>query len=240
VSLNAWGGAVFDNLSEWLPTIGCEILCLQEVTRTPGQGGWTTFNDAERSLPQRANLFDDVRRTLPDHQSWFVASDSGPVVDAAGVTRRQDFGLAIFVHEQLPVVAQASRYVHGSFVDHEKWTIADRPRIAQGLRVIDRDAAGGLSVVHFHGLRDPAGSTTRQLDEAKQIYLRRSLACASGSDEVGQPDVGKNVEGFTRWQHVHISTYDRDIGRFASKTLACSNGEFTSVPRSSLKIIHFP
>jgi hypothetical protein len=79
VSLNAWGGAAFDALGSWLPSCGADVLCLQEVTRTPGLTGWTSFEDAERQLPQRANLFDDVRSRLPAHQATFVASDAGPV-----------------------------------------------------------------------------------------------------------------------------------------------------------------
>jgi endonuclease/exonuclease/phosphatase family metal-dependent hydrolase len=155
--LNAWGGAVFDNLAEWLPQINCDVLCLQEVTRTPGLNGWTTFHDAERVLPQRANLFDDVRQLLPQHQGFFVASDSGPVLDEHGRTHRQDFGLAVFVNRSLPVIGQMARFVHGSFIDHEEWTISDRPRIAQGLRLVDRAGARQVTIVHVHGLRDPAG-----------------------------------------------------------------------------------
>ena len=34
VSLNAWGGAVFGPLVEWLPRCGADVICLQEVTRT--------------------------------------------------------------------------------------------------------------------------------------------------------------------------------------------------------------
>ena len=87
VSLNAWGGAMFDSLIEWLACCGADVLCLQEVTRTPRLDGWTRFTDAERQLPQRANLFDDVRRALPRHQAHFVASDAGPVVDGDGSVR---------------------------------------------------------------------------------------------------------------------------------------------------------
>lgn len=157
VSLNAWGGAVFDALADWLAGLTCDVLCLQEVTRTPGLDGWTTFSDAERALPQRANLFADVQRLLPRHQGWFVASDAGPVLDGNGVTHRQDFGVAMFVDERLPVIGQVARFVHGSFVDHDEWTIGDRPRIAQAIRVVDRSAGRAVSIVHAHGLRDPAG-----------------------------------------------------------------------------------
>ena len=49
VSLNAWGGAMYDQFAAWLPTAGADVLCLQEVTRTPGVQGWTEFRDADRA-----------------------------------------------------------------------------------------------------------------------------------------------------------------------------------------------
>lgn len=102
-SLNAWGGALYDELVTWLPSSGAHIVCLQEVTRTPGLTGWTRFDDNERTLPQRADLFDDVRVALPRHQAIFVTSDSGPVYDGMGGRHRQDLGLATLVSEHLPI-----------------------------------------------------------------------------------------------------------------------------------------
>ncbi len=158
VMLNAWGGAVYDALAAWLPTVGADVVCLQEVTSTPGLQGWTRFDDGERSLPQRADLFADVAALLPGHQGAFVTSDAGPVTDGTGVEHRQDFGLATFVDRRIPVVGQETAPVHGSFVDHRTWAIADRPRVAQAVRLVDRTAGGrGVTVVHLHGLRDPAG-----------------------------------------------------------------------------------
>lgn len=99
---------MYDALAEWLPRAGADVVCLQEVARTPGLGGWTHFEDGERALPQRANFFDDVRAALPRHQGAFLASDAGPVLDADGDRHQQDFGLATFVGEQLPVIGRRS------------------------------------------------------------------------------------------------------------------------------------
>ena len=52
--------------------------------------------------------------------------------------------------------------MHGTFVDHHTWAIEDRPRIAQALRLIDRDRRRGVVIVHLHGLRDPAGKGATQ------------------------------------------------------------------------------
>lgn len=157
VSLNAWGGAMYDALAEWLPGCGGDVVCLQEVTRTPGLRGWTEFRDDERVLPQRADLFADVCELLPDHQGFFVTSDRGPVVDRQGREHRQDFGLAVFVDARWPVIGQAAGFIHGTFTDHPAWVVEDRPRIAQAVRVVGHPDGPPVAVVHAHGLRDPAG-----------------------------------------------------------------------------------
>ncbi|MET3421708.1 endonuclease/exonuclease/phosphatase family metal-dependent hydrolase [Actinoplanes tereljensis] len=157
MSVNAWGGALADDLLKWLPDSGADIACLQEVTRTPGLGGWTRFADAERSLPQRADLFDDVRGALPRHQAIFVTSDSGPVHDDAGRRYRQDFGLATLVGEGLPIVGVDSGFVHGEFADHVEWPATGRPRIALAVQTVDRDSGRSVWVVQVHGLRDSHG-----------------------------------------------------------------------------------
>ena len=160
VSLNAWCGGMYDQFAPWLPSIDADVVCLQEVTRTPGLDGWTTYRDDERRLPQRADLAADVADLLPNHQTSFVVSDAGPIWHedpASTAPYRQDFGLLTAVHRRLPVVGQLSTFVKGAFVDHDRWPSAGRPRLAQGVRVLDRDGGRAVSIVHLHGLRDPAG-----------------------------------------------------------------------------------
>ncbi|HMJ77013.1 MAG TPA: endonuclease/exonuclease/phosphatase family protein [Iamia sp.] len=171
VSLNAWGGAEYDALAAWLPGCGADVVCLQEVTSTAGQSGWTRFDDGERSLPQRADLFADTAALLPGHQASFLASDAGPVADGAGRSHRQEFGLATFVDRRIPLVGQEASFVHGDFVDHRTWAIADRSRIAHAVRLVDRAGGRAVAVVHLHGLRDPAGKhdTPARLQQARRL-----------------------------------------------------------------------
>ncbi|MEU4620353.1 endonuclease/exonuclease/phosphatase family protein [Actinoplanes sp. NPDC023801] len=177
MSVNAWGGTLSDELLTWLPRSGADVVCLQEVTRTPGLTGWTRFDDGERTLPQRADLLADVRGALPDHQAIFVAGDSGPVHDPAGTRHRQDFGLATLVAEPLPVCGVESAFVHGEFTDHDEWTIADRPRVALAVRTVDRPSGRSVWVVQVHGLRDPAGkgdtpARCRQAERLAELVQR--------------------------------------------------------------------
>ena len=86
-----------------------------------------------------------------------MASDAGPVHDAAGTRHQQDFGVATWVGEHLPVTGVASAFVHGHFTDHAEWTVADRPRNALAVRIVDRSTGGSTWVMQLHGLRDPLG-----------------------------------------------------------------------------------
>ena len=170
ISLNAWGGAMFDDLAPWVTTCGADVLCLQEVTQTAGAGGWTQFDDADRSLPQRANLLDDVRSLLPRHHALFTASDAGPV--QGDRSHQQDFGLATFVAETLPLVGMRTAFVHGEYTEYRtEWPNDGRPRAAQAVRVFDREAQRFVTVVHLHGLRSPLGKgdSPARLAQAKRL-----------------------------------------------------------------------
>ncbi|GAB2673008.1 endonuclease/exonuclease/phosphatase family protein [Thalassiella azotivora] len=158
LSVNAWGGVMLDELTAWLPTVDADVVCLQEMTRTPGLRGWTRFEDAARTLPQRADLVADVGAALPRHVPWFTVSDSGPVRDDAGRVHRQQFGLAVYTHENLAVVATRSTHVHGSYRDHgATWPHSGRPRAAQVLRLVDPTTGEATTIGHLHGLRDEDG-----------------------------------------------------------------------------------
>ncbi len=156
VSLNAWGGARYDDLAAWLPAVAADVVCLQEVTRTPGLDGWTRFEDDARALPQRADLMADVQGALPGHTGWFAVSDTGPVADEAGTVHRQHFGLGMFLAPGTLAVRRTAAHVHGGYVDHgAAWPHTGRPRVAQVARL--HDGAGFVTLGHLHGLRDDAG-----------------------------------------------------------------------------------
>lgn len=154
--MNAWGGALYDALAAWLPTAGADVFCLQEVTRTPGLGGWTRFEDDARVLPQRADLMADVAATLPGHDGWFAVSDTGPVADDAGRVHRQHFGLGMFTAPEVVTVRSTAAHVHGRYADHgPAWPHSDRPRAAQVARLVHEERC--VTIGHLHGLRDDAG-----------------------------------------------------------------------------------
>lgn len=157
VSVNAWCGVMFEPFIDWLSSCDADVICLQEVTRVAGLDGWARFDDGERRLEQRANLFADAIRALPNHQGWFLANDAGPVTDGEGRSHQQDFGLATFVHERLPVIGTEASFVLHDFQDQERWAVTDRARLAHAVRVHDRDRQRSVTVTHLHGVRDESG-----------------------------------------------------------------------------------
>lgn len=179
ISLNTWGGAMFDEFASWLSTCHADVLCLQEMTHTPTATGWTRFDDAERSMPQRADLMTDVRSRLPRHNGLFCASDSGPVRDHEGVVHLQNFGLATFVLRALPLVGMRAAFVHGDYTEHQdQWPSEGRPRVALAVRVYDRRTGRFVSIVNFHGLRDPSGKADIPSRRAQAEQLGQFIADA--------------------------------------------------------------
>lgn len=186
VSLNAWGGAMSDVLLPWLASCDADVVCLQEVTRTPGLAGWTTFADGDRTLPQRADLFADAAGALSGHQGHFLTSDSGPVTDEEGRSWQQDFGIATFVHGRMPMIGTASTFVHGTYTVHDDWAVENRPRGAHAVRVVDRERRTTFTIAHLHGLRDPAGKgdTPARRTQAERLAAFVTAARGAGDDVI--------------------------------------------------------
>jgi endonuclease/exonuclease/phosphatase family metal-dependent hydrolase len=168
---------MFDELAPWVVKSDADVLCLQEVTRTPGLGGWTRFADAERVLPQRADLLGDVRGLLPGYDGVFTASDAGPVQGDGGVVHRQEFGVAVFVSDGLAVAEARSAFVHGDYVEYQdEWPSDHRPRAAQAVRVHDPRGQRFVTVVQVHGLRDARGKGDSPARREQAVRLAEFVA----------------------------------------------------------------
>ena len=175
---------MYDQLTPWLQAVDADVICLQEVTRTPQKSGWATFADGERTLPQRVNLFDDVSSALPGYTPYFVANDSGPVTDSDNVRLRQDFGIATWVRDEFPVIGLDARFVHSQFVDYTDWDVEDRPRAALTVTVRDRLGAKTISVIQLHGLRDPAGKLDTPARAEQALRLGSIVENSSATSDV--------------------------------------------------------
>ena len=156
MSLNAWGGKIFDEFAAFIRADAPEVICLQEVVHTPlAAKDWLVYRDGPHVLPQRSNLFDDVCAMLPDHVGFFCPAAEGSLWDGEDEIPSQ-WGLATFVHKRFIMIGQVQGFVHkdyspNGFGEHP------RSRSAHGVRLFDREAQSMVSVLHMHGLRDLEG-----------------------------------------------------------------------------------
>jgi len=154
--LNAWGGRLHAPLLGFLADADLDVLCLQEVTRAVAPPPeWLVYRDGDHVLPQRADLFGDVVRVLPEHDAFFCPAARGALFDGERAVP-SEHGLATFVRRTFPVIGQALGFVHGDF-SPDGWGEHPRARNAHAVRLFDAGLAAPITVAHMHGLRDPDG-----------------------------------------------------------------------------------
>ncbi|MBP1857126.1 endonuclease/exonuclease/phosphatase family protein [Rhizobium herbae] len=175
VSLNAWGGRIHAPLMRYLVEVDADVICLQEVVRTPAaQSDWLVYRDHGVELPQRANLFDEIRAALPSHDAFFCPTARGTLFDGDAEIA-SEFGLATFVRSSLAVIGQAGDFIHGEF-SPDGWGPHPRARNAHCLRLFSYEDGFPVTIVQMHGLRDLAGkgdtpARDRQTDALIEIIL---------------------------------------------------------------------
>jgi endonuclease/exonuclease/phosphatase family metal-dependent hydrolase len=176
--LNGWGGRLYEELVSYLAASQPDVLCLQEVVHTPDSTEpWLVYCDLGMELPQRANLFAEIRDILPNHVAVFCPCAQGELWRGNERIASQ-WGIATYVHRSLPIIAQIQAFVHGAFSpcgygDHP------RSRNAHAIRVFDFELGFPVTIAHMHGLRDPAGKhdNPARLAQAERLKtLVRSIA----------------------------------------------------------------
>ncbi|TKT83057.1 endonuclease/exonuclease/phosphatase family protein [Aquamicrobium sp. LC103] len=170
VSLNVWGGRLHAPLMEYLASCGADVLCLQEVVRTPAsEADWLVYRDGSHELLQRANLYEEIRAALPTHDAFFAPAARGDLFDGETIVP-SEFGLATFIRSDLPVIAQAMDFVHGGFSGNG-WGGHPRARNAHCFRLMDYEDGFTVTIAQMHGLRDTAGKgdTPARREQARAL-----------------------------------------------------------------------
>jgi endonuclease/exonuclease/phosphatase family metal-dependent hydrolase len=167
MSLNGWGGTVGDPLLEFIKAETPDVLCLQEVVHTPASTKTClTYRDGDHVLPQRANLFSEVCRSLPNHIAVFCPAAKGELWDGDDSVP-SFWGLATFVHCTLPVIGQAQEFVHKDY-GADGYGAHPRSRSAHGVRIHVPELGQAVSVTHMHGLRDTVAGKSDTPDRLSQ------------------------------------------------------------------------
>jgi endonuclease/exonuclease/phosphatase family metal-dependent hydrolase len=156
ISLNAWGGKLHAPLMDYLSTVEADVLCLQEVTRSVTvKSNWLEYRDGSHILPQRANLFEEIKTALPTHDAFFAPTARGELFEG-DETVPSEFGLATFVRRSFTVIGHAMDFVHGDFSE-DGYGAHPRARNAHAIRLFDYEAGSAVTITQLHGLRDMNG-----------------------------------------------------------------------------------
>lgn len=178
MTLNGWGGRLFDALAAYLSAAPPDILCLQEVTSSPEtEKPWLTYLDAGLTLQQRPNLFAEVAALLPDHFGTFCPMTRGTLLDGE-VEVPSFWGLATYVRRSLPVIGQAQGFVHLTY-SPDGYGPHPRARSAHVIRVYDHRAARVVTLAQMHGLRITGGkhdTPERAVQATRFLDLWRGVA----------------------------------------------------------------
>lgn len=97
ISLNTWGGKLFDNLIEYVKAErdSTDIFCFQEVYST------SSAKKQDAQWGTRMNLYQELSAALPQHQGYFDPSVEGEMLDEKDLLTA--YGLATFVRKGISV-----------------------------------------------------------------------------------------------------------------------------------------
>jgi len=161
ISLNTWGGQVWEPLKEFLVRHASEtdIFCLQEI-----------FHNAAHPRPAlgpvRPELFTDIEAILGGHTGFYAPSQ----VD--------DEGLAMFVKKGLPVTREGDVFVHRHLNAMEN---NDGRTIGRNLQFVEFTITGEVyTIINFHGMWTGGGKddTPERIEQSRK--LRTFMDAAPG------------------------------------------------------------
>lgn len=171
VSLNVWGGTLFEPLMEYVRLSEADIYCFQEVTfrREPAPAQLYFYWHGKR-LIQQTDVFTPIRAALDGFVGQFCPALFEELSDEGGETYLAQFGLASFVDARMPVVEQVQRFVFRQFDPRSR----GEPPVARNfhaLRLLDPKSSRTFIVGHVHGLHDPRGKldTPERRGQAERI-----------------------------------------------------------------------
>lgn len=141
VSLNVWGGKVFDPLMKFVTEQAAQtdIFCFQEVFHNE-------VGEAELTDTYHPNLFNELATRLPGHQGSFALYESGHSYSAP-VDYALEFGVAIFIRKDWEITEQGTVWVTDRDKD-EKSAFLDRNMQFATVQ----SPQGPFSICNLHGI----------------------------------------------------------------------------------------
>lgn len=175
ITLNCWGGRLFDDLLRFVDTVEADIICLQEVySAPPGTPSPLVFEDGIETpeLPPYPRLFQALEERLGARGfgGQFLPAAHGFLHDRATTEYPVEYGLATFVRTDHSIIEQHVGFVSGSFRT-DRWVDPPLPRNAHCIRVWRADTGRMATIAHMHGLWVPEGKrdTPERIEQAKRL-----------------------------------------------------------------------
>jgi endonuclease/exonuclease/phosphatase family metal-dependent hydrolase len=161
LSLNTWGGKLFDPLISYLGEKKKEIdiFCLQEV--------FSNKEGIEETHEYRANLLQELQKALTEYKFAFFSNINRMDING-DVDFDLEFGMAIFWKKELEVIKSGQIRI----VDFPRPKDLSREDISQSLIFIEMLLSGKkLFISSFHGVAYPGSKmdTPTRLEQSKKI-----------------------------------------------------------------------
>jgi endonuclease/exonuclease/phosphatase family metal-dependent hydrolase len=191
VTLNTWGGRVYEPLRAWLRDIDADIYCLQEVFSSQEYGFYSDeVPEGRQGDPLiRVNLFEEVQKILPDHRGMMLPQCRWQVHNTF---KKEEplcqLGIATFVRKGILMGKGQSGFVYQEYREIPQ-TELPTPRVAHAVRIIP--AAGRPVVVaHMHGLwiREGKHDTLERVKQAELFLSLIESVCEVGDSVVACGD----------------------------------------------------
>jgi len=141
ITLNAWGGRLHQPLLQSIKRLAgsVDVFCFQEV--------FSTETEAELSNGAKMNLYQELKNILTEYQAFYSMKSRG--YDYSGYIGKQvEFGNAIFVRKNIPVLASEELFEAVTHPNHD-WK---QTAVAQAQLLLLEISGVPVGLCNFHGL----------------------------------------------------------------------------------------
>lgn len=164
ISLNTWGGKIYQPLIKFIRKHleDTDIFCFQEI--------YNTTSDIKQYKDIRANLLDELRKTLPDFHFYYSKEMNGFDSDANHVDFNLTVGKTIFIRKHFQVDFENDLLLYGDM--SEKSLKKDFSNFPVTLQCINFTADNKKYVIcNIHGTAFPGSKldTKLRLEHSEKI-----------------------------------------------------------------------
>lgn len=166
ISLNTWGGKVFEPLSSFIQkhATDTDIFCFQEVFKTTA--------NLTKGAGFRLNLYQEIEKTLPNHQGYFAPSLDKYIAGSFQpnfVDFNLSWGLAIFIKKNIKVESAGDFFVFGKRGSFNPKDLNSLPRNTQFLTFTKNGKKFTIANLHGIWVKNTKDDTPTRFEQSRKI-----------------------------------------------------------------------